>query len=107
MRIAAVSLQNVTVEHDGVLTQFVHVDDRTQGDQSGEISWVRRPRGPSATREEERVLVARGGIAYSGGHPALTFTLEPARHASVKDAVFSGCCQAMRRNPQHCGTNRG
>ena len=54
-----------------------------------EISWVRPPTRPFSDSREERVLVARGSIAYSAVTQPLPSPLSQRGTPSVKDAVHS------------------
>jgi hypothetical protein len=63
---AAVGLQHVAVDRDGVLAELAQVDGaRSERPTSRLISWVRPPTLPLTDSRPLRVCVARGSIAYS------------------------------------------
>ena len=80
---AAVGLQHVAVQHDRVLAQRLRVDDGAQrcGRPAGRSRGCGRRSGPCTDSRSERVLVARGSIAYSAVTQPWPAALAPARHA--------------------------
>ena len=88
---AAVGLQHVAVEHDGVLAQRLVVDRPRAATRptSREISWVRPPIRPLTDSRSDRVLVERGSIAYSAVTQPRPLPLRQRGTPSVTEAAHS------------------
>src|SRR5699024_1402491 len=85
---AAVGLEHIAVQHDGVFAQGRDVDDRPQGtsDQAGDL--VGASADLSLDRFAARARVGRAGQhRVLGGHPAQAGALAPARHSLGEGGV--------------------
>src|SRR5690606_23633777 len=79
---AAVGLEHVAVEGDGVLAQCLEVDAGAQGPADEARDLVRAPADLAADRLPIRPGVGRAGEhRVFGGHPALAAAAAPPRHA--------------------------